>query len=328
VYTPQANNSHLKLSLRSRGFALFFRALAEQLRVIRFDPRGTGMSQRNVDDFSLSACASDIEAVVAAAGADQFCLVSYAEGSHPAVAIAATMPERVCHLILINPSAPRVADDRVWRQWMAMTPLMSEDWEAYTEILAARWLGRTDPRVPAIAEFFRAASDREDFIRQTIATFSYDIGPLLPRVRCPALVVGTDEDITGAAACGNGIPGAVLLTPEIDQFHIPHGIPAADAAKLILDFTAHSGPAAPVPQNRQLLERRVSSLGGLTDREREVVFLLAEGLSSREIADRLVLSVRTVERHVSTVYGKLDVHSRAQLLAMLIGFASEQPRAR
>jgi DNA-binding NarL/FixJ family response regulator len=57
----------------------------------------------------------------------------------------------------------------------------------------------------------------------------------------------------------------------------------------------------------------------LTHREHEVAELVAEGLTNREIADRLVLSVRTVETHVDRILGKLDLHTRTQLAARMAG---------
>ena len=56
-----------------------------------------------------------------------------------------------------------------------------------------------------------------------------------------------------------------------------------------------------------------SAAGGLTRREREIAGLLAEGLSNKEIAMRLVISQRTVETHVDHVLGKLGITSRAQV---------------
>jgi DNA-binding CsgD family transcriptional regulator len=57
----------------------------------------------------------------------------------------------------------------------------------------------------------------------------------------------------------------------------------------------------------------------LTRREREVAGLAAAGASSREIAARLVLSVRTVDNHLQNVYGKLGVTSRDELARVLRG---------
>ncbi len=61
-----------------------------------------------------------------------------------------------------------------------------------------------------------------------------------------------------------------------------------------------------------------ASYDGLTEREREVVTLVAEGLSNQEIADRLVLSVKTVERHRSNIMSKLNLHSRTDLVKYAI----------
>jgi non-specific serine/threonine protein kinase len=57
----------------------------------------------------------------------------------------------------------------------------------------------------------------------------------------------------------------------------------------------------------------------LTLREREVATLVAQGLTNREIADQLVLSVRTVETHVDRILGKLNLHTRTQLAARMAG---------
>lgn len=61
-----------------------------------------------------------------------------------------------------------------------------------------------------------------------------------------------------------------------------------------------------------------ASYDGLTEREREVVTLVGEGLTNQEIADRLVLSVKTVERHRSNIMAKLNLHSRTDLVKYAI----------
>ena len=57
---------------------------------------------------------------------------------------------------------------------------------------------------------------------------------------------------------------------------------------------------------------RVSLIEPLTDREREVLQLVAQGLSNKDIAQKLYLSVRTVEGHLANIYGKLQVKSRTE----------------
>jgi len=65
-----------------------------------------------------------------------------------------------------------------------------------------------------------------------------------------------------------------------------------------------------------LTESHESNIESLTDREREILELLAQGLSNKAIASRLYLSVRTVEGHLANIYSQLGVHSRTE--AMLI----------
>lgn len=65
-----------------------------------------------------------------------------------------------------------------------------------------------------------------------------------------------------------------------------------------------------------LTESQQSVVGALTDREREILNCLAEGLSNKAIAARLYLSVRTVEGHLANIYSRLGIHSRTE--AMLI----------
>jgi DNA-binding NarL/FixJ family response regulator len=73
-------------------------------------------------------------------------------------------------------------------------------------------------------------------------------------------------------------------------------------------------------------ERRAASVGrtrhrfpaGLTAREAEILRLLADGRTNREIAARLVLSVHTIERHVANAYRKIGVHNRAEATAFVL----------
>jgi DNA-binding NarL/FixJ family response regulator len=77
-------------------------------------------------------------------------------------------------------------------------------------------------------------------------------------------------------------------------------------------------PRVPVPS---------TSAAGLSSREMEVLELVAAGLTNEAIADRLVLSVRTVERHLSNVYAKLRLSGKAARAAAAVSFISLQASA-
>jgi DNA-binding NarL/FixJ family response regulator len=63
----------------------------------------------------------------------------------------------------------------------------------------------------------------------------------------------------------------------------------------------------------------------LTDRELEVLRMVAKGLTAREVADRLVLSHRTVQNHIQNTLGKLQLHNRAQLVRYAIERGLDDP---
>jgi DNA-binding NarL/FixJ family response regulator len=133
-----------------------------------------------------------------------------------------------------------------------------------------------------------------------------------------------------------------LLTAQIrlDLAHVlaesGHASAARAEASAALSAFQRLGMAAEA-QAAEALQRRLQPAGeepraaprgspaaasiatNLTQREREVAMLVAAGLTNREIADRLVLSVRTVETHVDRILGKLDLHTRTQLAARMAG---------
>jgi DNA-binding NarL/FixJ family response regulator len=78
---------------------------------------------------------------------------------------------------------------------------------------------------------------------------------------------------------------------------------------------AYLSPSLALAQRQQ---GQTASIGSLTDREREVLALLAEGLSNKAIAARLYLSVRTVEGHLANLYSRLGIHSRTEAMRFAI----------
>ena len=72
---------------------------------------------------------------------------------------------------------------------------------------------------------------------------------------------------------------------------------------------------APGPAN----DEAEDGLGALTAREREVLNLLARGLSNRDIAEELVITNKTVKNHLSRIYEKIGAHSRSEAIAMWLG---------
>jgi LuxR family maltose regulon positive regulatory protein len=104
-----------------------------------------------------------------------------------------------------------------------------------------------------------------------------------------------------------GLPMAELL-----NFAISQDIASEYASKLLAAFPGDVLSAVPI--GRELSVNTQNLVEPLSEREIEVLHLMAEGYKYQEIADRLVVSINTVRHHTRNVYGKLDVNSRTQAI--------------
>jgi RNA polymerase sigma factor (sigma-70 family) len=121
-----------------------------------------------------------------------------------------------------------------------------------------------------------------------------------------------------AAAKENSIPTIVVSgtsePEEIQRVYAEYGI-SAYIEKLTFDRAAFRRVIEETRQNNQSL----SELSTLTEREREVLNLLAQGLTNKEIAEKLFITTNTVKRHLKAVFEKLDVHTRSAATAKVAG---------
>ena len=140
-----------------------------------------------------------------------------------------------------------------------------------------------------------------------------------PEVAVVAMTSFTQADLVHGALQA-GAAGYLLKDAEADE--VAAAIRAARRGEVHLD------PAIAKQLTRSLVAPKPQPLHALTEREREVLALVAQGLSNQQIADALVISERTARTHVSNILGKLGVASRTQaaLLAIREGIAPA-PRA-
>jgi DNA-binding CsgD family transcriptional regulator len=140
-------------------------------------------------------------------------------------------------------------------------------------------------------------------------TYAYDIRDALPEVTAPALVVHRERDRAVSLRQGREvaalIPGAELVVLPGDA-HLPW---QGDADSVLAAFSSFLGLQAPVTVAPR------AGVAELSAREREVLQLVADGLSDAEIGARLVLSPHTVHRHVANIRRKLGLHTRSAAAA-------------
>jgi len=220
-------------------FPGFFQQATRTFRTIWYDPRGTGLSDRDATDFSMEAMTRDLEAVIDHTGIGSFALVAFATGVPAAVTYAATFPDRVSHLILDN-GWTKPSDFIGSPGHEAREALIDGDWTVYTETLARVLMGIDDPRIIALlGEHIRACIEPEAYRVYIEAVRSYDISALLADVRAKTLVLLNNKNRFVSVRAGQklaaGIPDARFLA--LDDWSLER------VASLIQEFAGAGGKA-------------------------------------------------------------------------------------
>jgi pimeloyl-ACP methyl ester carboxylesterase/DNA-binding CsgD family transcriptional regulator len=308
--------SHLELQWQQLAYRRFVTALERACRVIRFDKRGTGLSDPTDALPSMDERVGDLAAVMDAAGSQAGVVFGVSDGGRGAIAFAAAHPGRVLGLVLYGTSyrGPRPG---LLRRYRAIVDHWGEG--NLLELVAPSLAGPVSRETAGAYERAAASPGMAAALIESMARA--DVSGLLPSLQMPVLVVHREHDMIplgDARAVADAIPGAVLrVVPGRD--HLPWAgawEPVVQAvAGFINDVAAPlsiraAGGRAQVPQAYQV------GWPALTEGEWRVVGLAAEGHTNAEIADRLFLSRYTVETHLKHIFAKLGLRSRAELAAI------------
>ncbi len=212
--------SHLQLDWEISEFRSWYKRLAKNRQLVRYDNGGTGLSDRDRTDFSLDAGVRDLEAVVDRLGLEQFPLFAPVVTGPVAIAYAVRHPERVSHLILWH-SFARTTDLTGGPQLQALLQLVNADWEMFTETLvrvAFGWSAGEEAR--QYAAVIRESVTQEE-AQAFLAAPDVDMTELLPQVRSPTLVIQRREapfpSVDTARRLASRIPNARLVLLEGDS---------------------------------------------------------------------------------------------------------------
>jgi pimeloyl-ACP methyl ester carboxylesterase/DNA-binding CsgD family transcriptional regulator len=310
VVTSEIQWSHLgyTLGLREAHRSRSGKGVGRGLRIVRYDARGSGLSDREPLDFSWEARRADLEAVVDALGLDRFALLGHRNGCLTAIPYAAEFPERVSHLVLVCPYV-RGWEHPTLSNVAGVTPLhgMSKSqWEHYTEAVAQLVTGYSSPQLAqVIACAYRDSMTPEAFLAFLAYRGSIDLGPYLERITVPTLVI--------QRRFADSPPLELEVAERIAQARLV----SIDAPGPIRERWRDEETEA-VEEFLGVHHERPRTESALTPREVEVLTLIARGYSNRQIAEDLVLSERTVARHVANIYQRLNIHGRAGVTAFAL----------
>jgi len=214
--------SHLEQGWENRSYVKFLERLGSFARLIRFDKRGTGLSDRVSDIPTLEQRMDDVRAVMDAAGSKRAALMGISEGGPMSVLFAATYPERVSALVLYGsiargswahdyPWGPK--QDAAWEVWLKS---WHEQWGGpYGIDYWAPTMARDQPFRDWWAKYLRLGASPNAVESLWRMNAAIDVRPILPAVRVPALVLHRVGDmavnIEEGRLLARGIPGAKLV---------------------------------------------------------------------------------------------------------------------
>lgn len=220
--------SHLELDWDAPIWSPLFRELARDYQFIRYDERGNGLSDWEVEDLTFETFVTDLETVVDATGLDSFALLGISQGAAVSIEYAARHPERVSRLILFGgyPVGWRVdASEETIREREAVMTLTASGWgrdnPAYRQIFSSTFMpSATADELQWFNEFQRQTTSPENAVRFLSAFGDINVRDRLAEVSVPTLVIHSLGDRRIPATTGRDlakrIPNAEFLGLESD----------------------------------------------------------------------------------------------------------------
>jgi DNA-binding CsgD family transcriptional regulator/pimeloyl-ACP methyl ester carboxylesterase len=299
--------SHQQFDWHDERMAAFYGELARSHTLVRYDTRGFAMSGLDGRTMSFDLLLADLEAVLEAAAGSTVDLGGVSGLGLVAIAYAASHPESIRRLVLWG-TPRRGIQFREGPRVRSMRAVVDIDSDLALE-LQARWVfghEHVGERQLAHARAVFGAGTNEAYVDVLWRT---QLEAQLATLSVPTLVLQpTGESLISlehARDLASAIRGSELVLVDGDYY--PYQ--AADCGRLVStlnDFLGTPSPGqAPNPGSELKME-------ALSQREVEVIALLASGHTNPEIAQALVLSPRTVEQHVRNIYTKLNFHNRVE----------------
>ena len=300
---------HLELEWRKPFARRFLEDLGRSFALVRYDMRGSGLSDRVADAFSLDRLMLDLEAVVDHLRLRRFAMISLGDLAGPlAIMYVTSHPGAVSRLILNSPFA-RGSDLSPIEHQKAMIEFVAHYGFPTFEFIDAPGIEIQAQRdVRELAEQGAPPAVQAEILKTLYAS---DVSALLDAVSVPTLVLHARGDTFVPFDLGREVAGRITGA-EFVPFEGTGNAPWAHRHVIIQEVRRFLGGLLYADAD----EPRAGGFpDDLTAREAEILRLVASGLSSRDIAEALTLSVRTVERHITNIYRKAGVRTRAQATA-------------
>ncbi|WP_322936391.1 alpha/beta fold hydrolase [Nocardioides bizhenqiangii] len=303
--------THLDFDWSSPVWSHWLEDLGQRFTVVRYDDRGCGLSDRAPTEYSLAAWMADLEAVVDAARLSSFTLLGMSQGGAVAVEYARAHPGRVTSLVLCGAygqgALARSATEEEIEERDLRARMIKVGWgranPVFRRVFTSSFIpGASETQMRWFDELQRRSMSAEAAFASSRARAMLDVTSSARAVSARTLVMHADGDQAVPFEQGRQLAGLIpgaRFVPLHSQNHI---LLADEPAwpDFLAEVTAFVGVA-----------ERGGARAELTVREVEVLRLVAHGRSNEEIGSQLSLSTRTVERHLSNIYSKLELTGKS-----------------
>lgn len=231
--------THLEFDWGAPPLRHMLEGLAEHRQLVRYDVRGTGMSQRDVHEIAFDDFVSDLGTVVDAAGLKRFALLAVSQGGAVSVAYTVRHPERVSHLVLLGAYARGAAlrPDRGPEFVDALRLVIRQGWgsddPSYRQLFSTQFMPEGTPeQLQWFSERQKRSATAAVAEKIFVATQSVDVRPLLSQIKVPTLILHCRGDrrvpIDAGQELAAGIACARFVTLESNNHLILENEPAAE----------------------------------------------------------------------------------------------------
>jgi pimeloyl-ACP methyl ester carboxylesterase/DNA-binding CsgD family transcriptional regulator len=313
--------SHLEYDWESPVWRHVLHALSQRWKLLRYDERGCGLSDWEVPALTFDSWVRDLETVADAAHVERFALLGISQGASIAIAYAVRHPERVTHLVLQGGYARgrlvRSSTREAAEEAEMMCRLAEMGWgradPSFRQFFTTQFIPGGTPEQHAWFNELERVSTSPSNAAQFMREFNrIDVVSLLPQVRCPTLVLHSQDDVRVPFEEGRllatQIPGATLVPIDSRNHLLLEGEPGW--ARALAEIEAFL-PRAGADSNHGAGQGPVANL---TPRMRELLELLAQGRDNTQIAASLGLSEKTVRNQVSLLFDRMGVENRSMAI--------------
>ncbi|HKR64567.1 MAG TPA: alpha/beta fold hydrolase [Thermoanaerobaculia bacterium] len=308
--------THLELEWESPLWRHWIRFFSDHFRYVRYDERGCGLTDGDVSELSLEHWVSDLARVIDSAHPNApVSLLGISQGAAACIAYAVRYPERVSRMVLYGGYARGAyhrGNPQAEREYRVIVEAIEIGWgkenPAFRQLFTSRFVPEgTAEQLEWFNEICRRTTSAEIASRLMQMRANMNVVDLLEHVRVPTLVLHAREDHVVPVAEGRLLASGIRDAEFVELPSKNHILLADEQAwprfqDAVLDFFGAQASG----------EKTV--FASLSPREREILALLTQGLGNADIGEQLAISEKTVRNHLSKIYDKLGVWTRAQAM--------------